>query len=297
MKLRKVATTRSNASECHWFFLFDLEVHHTTCPIHIGRIFPFLFSQLIDQTNSESEPERWASLTAGSPLLPYANNAKMATSMNELSLDDNDSTATMYRNVIQSVDDINLNPKVARVTFAPLPSGKAAASAQLKGKKGKGFRKDYSLGGTARCSSHMVVDCTPEQAFQSINLLKNHDFAFVKRSDGSYSYAILACRSLEPPIDRSKSPRTLEECMVFAMCNAGSTVKLRKNRWIESIRLISMEGLDPLRTRSSVKHQNQDDALGNGRSGDWVPPNVISFFPPSDDSISGLSSPSISPPG
>jgi len=247
----------------------------------------------------------------------------MATSLDD---GDNDSIITIHHTDMDngsqpSDDNEDTKPQISKkmVTFAslPLPPGKTAtetntniANTAVTSPKahpnynGKGFRRDYSLGKTARCPSHMInAECAtaPEQALRSIDKLKALDFAFVKRSpsDEMYSYAILACRSLEPPCvnaNRSPSGTTLEERMVFVMCDAGSTVNLRKNEWVENVKLVSMEGLAPGRKGSSsikTKHANQDiKPLSNGGlgGGEWAPYNIISFFPGSDDSISSISS-------
>lgn len=257
---------------------------------------------------------------------PSSNSVKIMTRTSNrkyLSLEgDDDSTATVHRNINGlNTTDVLLGEeprtmKASRnVRFAPLPPGTMGASKSSSNhptQKGKGFRRDYSLGETVRCTSHMIPRPTiSEQAFQSINTLKNRDFAFVKRpssssslddTSSSFSYAILACRSLEPPIDsitsQIPSPETLEECMVFVMCDAGSTVKLRKDQWVDYIRLVSMEGSSTkiINTKQQQRQTstNDGDTMENdpkGDDGDWIPPNIISFIPTNnEDGISGITS-------
>mmetsp|Transcript_626 Transcript_626/g.1052 ORF Transcript_626/g.1052 Transcript_626/m.1052 type:complete len:212 (-) Transcript_626:401-1036(-) len=181
----------------------------------------------------------------------------------------------------------NIKPKVAskRVKFARMYLRKDTTEAPsgFLEYKGKGFRRDYSLGVTARCLSHMIIDrtATPEQVFQSIDELKALDFAFIKNSEGLYSYAILACRTLEPLNNtRNSSSRVLEECIVFLVSDAGSTVKLRKSRWVEYVRLVSVEGPNPVYNKRGVGSPNQAQLLRNTKhsGGDWVPPNIISYY-------------------
>ena len=227
--------------------------------------------------------------------------------------DDEDSTATVHRNISLSLTNLHQatdSPK--QVRFAPLPprrsptSPPASSSNNRRGTskiKTKGFRRDYSLGDVARCSSHMIIESTPEQAFQSINTLTNRDFVFIKRSDGSFSYSIVACRTLEPSTKKNDSidngaslsdvsPRstseTLEECMIFVLNETGSTLKLWKHEWIQYVRLVSMEGLirhrrHP-RRRNSVPGDDGQRSRYNNRDPSWSPPNIISFVVPAANS-------------
>ena len=59
-----------------------------------------------------------------------------------------------------------------------------------------------------------------------------NEFSFIKRSNGSYSYAILANRSMEP---------IKGECLTFVMNESGSTKTVRKCDWGERIRLIAAD--------------------------------------------------------
>ena len=136
----------------------------------------------------------------------------------------------------------------ASVTFAPLPpstssveSNDTKSAVQEKEEQHKGFRRDYSLGETVRFASHIIDEQTN---IGDVNSLRKHDFAFVKRSDGSYSYAILACRSFEP-IKGAKNDDT-EECMTFVMNDIGSTKMIKQRHWSAFVCLVSMEGLDPI---------------------------------------------------
>ena len=130
----------------------------------------------------------------------------------------------------------------------------------------------------------MVVESTSKKSLRSVDSLQKHDFAFVKRSDKSFSYAILAFRSLEPTTsvtnqkpnhqtsssghgqqrcssgqgrvsderigmkimvdDNSEEEQSLEECMTFVMRGTKCVKMLKKDQWSRYIRLTSMEGLD-----------------------------------------------------
>mmetsp|Transcript_37824 Transcript_37824/g.79214 ORF Transcript_37824/g.79214 Transcript_37824/m.79214 type:complete len:369 (+) Transcript_37824:71-1177(+) len=256
--------------------------------------------------NPKSPPKRRAfkDLPVGSPMLSHANGniatriLSHANDKDGTSLNSDDSTATVHHkgHRFQPLDDDAsiIEPKVAskRITFGLLhpENDTVEASPAFLKYRGRGFRRDYSLGVTALCPSHIIDRAaTPDEAFQSINKLKALDFAFVKTPDGSYSYAILACRTLEPPIDSmNSSSHVLEEFMIFVVSNSGSTVKLRKSQWVECVRLVSVGGSDPVSNRRSAKRPNQTKLLRNTEvqllrnntyrsGGDWVPPNVISY--------------------
>jgi len=93
-----------------------------------------------------------------------------------------------------------------------------------------GCRRGYKLGETLRSPSHATTAGT-----DAVGSMLDNDFAFVKRSDGSFSYAILAYRSDEyDPVDRS-----LEESMAFVLSNSGQTKTIKKNQWGRCVRLVS----------------------------------------------------------
>ena len=97
-----------------------------------------------------------------------------------------------------------------------------------------GFRSDYKLGECSRHPSHMIIP----QTTAGIDTLGRYDFAFVKRSNGTYSYAILAYRT---NIDQSDIHVAKGECMAFVIDDIGSTKMIRKKYWREYIRLVASE--------------------------------------------------------
>jgi len=116
-----------------------------------------------------------------------------------------------------------------------------------------GFRNDYGLGDTARTSSHMIIETDTQRAIESVGTLSSHDFAFVKRSDGSYSYSILAYRSSSTQVVEEESLITrppqlqqgeVEESMTFVLSNAGCTKLIKKSQWSQCIRLVASEEED-----------------------------------------------------
>lgn len=84
-----------------------------------------------------------------------------------------------------------------------------------------GFRKDYNLGDKARSLSHI------NHNIDDITSLKTFDFAFVKRGDGSWTYAILAASD--------------EGHMFFVLNNKGSTKCIKRQYWNDFIRCVEVE--------------------------------------------------------
>ena len=193
-----------------------------------------------------------------------------------------------------SNDDSNGLTKLRRrtsVTFAPLLSSSSIDEKQtiLEEQHENGFRGDYTIGETLRSSSHMSIEPFSEQAIQAIGSLDQHDYAFIKRSDGSYSYAILAYRSIKPikganNIDKVES---VEGCMTFVMSEAGATKMVRRRHWSKVVRLVRTSSSSSLQECTSPvscpEIENIDDYL--------VPASTIEFVPQEfDDECSLISS-------
>jgi len=164
-------------------------------------------------------------------------------------------TKQKRQQLMHGIADSNDSPRRrAFVSFAP--SHCSNSMSMNTGKRNmvaehyNGFRRDYRIGESLRCPSHMIDEPTLEKALQGVNSLSKHDFAFVKRSDGSYSYAILAYRSMEP----GKGTMPMEECMTFVINDAGSSKVLHKRHWSQYIRRVAtMEKEDPQPVKTEVK--------------------------------------------
>lgn len=103
-----------------------------------------------------------------------------------------------------------------------------------------GARCDYILGDIAKCSSHMIILAETtndpqhhEKALHQVSQLKQHDFAFIKRADGSWTYAILAHRYIQGD--------TNEECMMFVLNEGGATKTIKKRQWVNFVRVVALE--------------------------------------------------------
>ncbi len=103
-------------------------------------------------------------------------------------------------------------------------------------RKSLGFRVDYVVGEAPRSSSHMIIEPCFKKTTEKASQLKNHDYAWIKRSDGSWTYGILACKSYV-----NSSLGVKEECLVFALCAKGSTKVIKKHQWAKFIRFVATE--------------------------------------------------------
>mmetsp|Transcript_2283 Transcript_2283/g.4087 ORF Transcript_2283/g.4087 Transcript_2283/m.4087 type:complete len:567 (-) Transcript_2283:14-1714(-) len=188
-----------------------------------------------------------------------------------------------------------------------------------------GFRQDYTLGETARCPSHIVTGLTSKKTTEAMNSLSIHDFAFVKRSDGRFTYAILAFLSNE---EDKISNQSLEEFMIFVLSDSGRTKMIKKSQQSEFVRLVStnnvreMDPTLPVTANTSSMQQdkarhahgldernNDHDVKSNHEVEDYLnklrtefystrgpatvglPPSTISFDTTEDDMISCVSVP------
>ena len=120
----------------------------------------------------------------------------------------------------------------------------------------KGFRPDYVLGEYSRHTSHMIMPQDDVHAIQLVNTLSKHDFAFVKRSNGNYSYA-MAYRTSSYSNDDDDEKK--DEGMAFVMDDSGSTKMIRKKHWCEYIRLVSVQDCSMITTPTEDQAMNNND--------------------------------------
>lgn len=91
--------------------------------------------------------------------------------------------------------------------------------------RSRGFRKDYKLGDPSRSAAHMLT----AETFAMASNLEAFDFAFVKRTNGQWTYSILAHRS----------GCADEECMIFVLDRKGSTKSIKRDLWASLIRCVA----------------------------------------------------------
>ena len=92
-------------------------------------------------------------------------------------------------------------------------------------------RPHYVLGDSPQCLSHMIIETCPQAAFERVSRLNVHDFAFVKRTNGSWSYAILASRYVDT---------NNEEHMVFVLNGIGATKIFKRSQWASCVCCVAM---------------------------------------------------------
>ena len=169
-------------------------------------------------------------------------------------------------------------------TSLPTPSGDEGAPAP---KRRRGFRRDYSLGDPLRSPSHMVVEPSPGRAARAAGSLRAHDFAFVRRTGGGFSYAVLAYRRSSagaPPdgegggaaredADGGRRDKEEEErrrrSLTFVVGRRGETKTVGERHWGACVRLVRTAGAadeeDDARSRPTVvsfaqeMHDDEDE--------------------------------------
>ena len=122
------------------------------------------------------------------------------------------------------------------------------------------LRNDYKLGDVARSSSHMIRVQSYEEAIRRISMLKTFDFAFVKRSNGSWTYGILAMKSYDG---------SDEDSMMFVLNYQGANKTIERRQWADCIRCVAheSEGVD------------MQDSSSRQREFPGSIPNSIAFIP------------------
>ena len=92
----------------------------------------------------------------------------------------------------------------------------------------------------------MIIESNPSKVFQSIDSLKLYDFAWVKRSCGTWVYAIVAI---------IKSDVFANKSIQFVMDKKGSTKTLKAKYWINHIRLVNMRNVSSSESESLKKEK------------------------------------------
>mmetsp|Transcript_13333 Transcript_13333/g.25467 ORF Transcript_13333/g.25467 Transcript_13333/m.25467 type:complete len:212 (+) Transcript_13333:189-824(+) len=74
-------------------------------------------------------------------------------------------------------------------------------------------------------TSRDMFECNPSCAWETTSSLQKHDFAFILRTDGRWTYAILADKQ--------------EKNMLFVVSLRGATKNISRNRFLDNVRLVN----------------------------------------------------------
>lgn len=158
---------------------------------------------------------------------------------------------------LEELDDVK-DPVLA----PQLPSGRRRSDGECikKGSREEehpmysGARSDYFLGDIARCPTHMITESCPQVAFEKVSELKNYDFAFIKRSDGSWTYAIVAHRYHSHTDD--------EDFIMFVLDEAGSTKEIKQKQWANFVRCVAGDTVNhSIPMNISVDFNKEDSSI------------------------------------
>jgi hypothetical protein len=115
-------------------------------------------------------------------------------------------------------------------------------------------KQRYSLGDVARTPKHMIIHRSNTEAINSASLLKQYEQAFLKRSNGLWTLAIMADRSLQPTQRDShwyseweidSATMELEESMLFVINEHGATKAVRRSLWGKYVRRMNVHEIEP----------------------------------------------------
>jgi len=112
--------------------------------------------------------------------------------------------------------------------------------------------RKYRIGDVA-CTPHdMTIHRSRRKAAESVSLLEKHDQAFIKRSNGLWTFSVVANRALQPassssshwhtPEELDEETMELEETMLFVINEDGATKVVKKRHWGRYIRCLQIDG-------------------------------------------------------
>ena len=128
------------------------------------------------------------------------------------------------------------------------PSGSSGSRAKAGRRKRRNPRR-YKLGDVCRSPSDMIVHQSNTDAIDSVALLNKMDQAFLKRSSGVWTCAVVAERSLQPKLKGVKNQWftsdeikdlpdnvEMEESLLFVIDEDGATKIVKRKRWGRFVR-------------------------------------------------------------
>merc|ERR1719203_130772 len=118
------------------------------------------------------------------------------------------------------------------------------------------INQTYTLGEALRCPSHMIADLGSRTAEEAASSLSIHDFAFVKRSDGVFTYAILAHRTE----GGAEPDRAAEGRLTFVLSRSGRRKTILASQCGDCVRLVAAAG-----DAAAERRRDHHRALESGR--------------------------------
>jgi hypothetical protein len=101
----------------------------------------------------------------------------------------------------------------------------------------------YHIGQVSRSPNDMIIHRSPFDAIDSVSMIQNMQQAFIKRSNGLWTCAVLVERGLQPVNGRRWYPNweitdemKLEESMLFVINDDGSTKIINRRNWGKFVR-------------------------------------------------------------
>ncbi len=116
--------------------------------------------------------------------------------------------------------DLSYSPQNSDTTLSSEPAVSATSLANF----------GYELGDKVRGDHHMMIPKTVTEALQNASSLNALDFAFVRRSDGSWTYAIVAERVFH---------KDLGLVLRFVLDKKGTTKTIRRKYWEKGVRPVN----------------------------------------------------------
>lgn len=172
-----------------------------------------------------------------------------------------------------------------RISIGAARAREVAALHELGKKRRKHKpRIRYNLGDACRTPQDMIICHSKHEAIKSASILKKWDGAFIKRSCGVWTYAILIERAPQPTnvlkrrleffywaTEWEVDPRCeLEDSMLFAIDSDGSTKIIPKHTWAKYVRRIkhnsvpdipkSVQAVPPVDIKTNPCHDERDDS-------------------------------------
>ena len=118
-------------------------------------------------------------------------------------------------------------------------------------------RQKYNLGDIARTPRDMIIHKSNNEAIHSASLLKKYEQAFLKRSNGLWTTAVLADRSLQPIKGKQNmtshwyteweidaTTMELEDSMLFVINGDGATKIVQRRHWGKYVRRMNVNDME-----------------------------------------------------